>query len=110
MSYLKDQYRPYAPTDLILNLHGKINKATMTKCLSDLVESDKILCKSFGKFNCYFCKPIDITDNNDLQLNVSGKSDNLEHHDLDTDLGGYEKELKKLQIQNITFQKGKRVY
>ncbi|OWB65614.1 hypothetical protein B5S33_g269 [[Candida] boidinii] len=99
----EDQYRPYAQADIILNLHGKINKTTMTKCLNDLVESGKILCKSFGKFNCYFCKPMDVTDNGQKLSSLQG-SNNV---DLDTDLSGYEEDLKRLQTQNITLQKGK---
>ncbi|KAG0690999.1 60S ribosomal protein L8B [Pichia californica] len=53
--YLKKEYRPYGISDLVLNLHNRINKALMTKLLDEMVEESTIIVKRYGKlaFYCY---------------------------------------------------------
>lgn len=52
---MKKEYRPYAVTDLVLNLHNRINKAMMTKLLDDMVDEGVLIVKRYGKmsFYCY---------------------------------------------------------
>lgn len=69
-SYLKEQYRPYSVSDLILNLHNKINKATMTKCLDSLVSTNEIVSKTYGKMVYYVYKEEEIDKNLEAEVNT----------------------------------------
>lgn len=52
-NYLNEQYKPFVINDLISNLHNKIKKTAMLKCLDSLIEKDKILVFAFGKTLVY---------------------------------------------------------
>ncbi|KAK6463510.1 Tat binding protein 1-interacting [Scheffersomyces coipomensis] len=54
--YLRDQYRPYSITDLVLNLHNQITRSDMSIILQTLIESGDIISKTFGKFTFYLYK------------------------------------------------------
>lgn len=54
--YLKSQYRPYSATDLVQNLHNRVNKANMVKCLEVLVASGDVVSKTYGKQVYYVYK------------------------------------------------------
>lgn len=69
-NYLKEQYRPYSVSDLILNLHNKVNKVTMTKCLESLVSSKEIISKTYGKMVFYVYKEEEIDGNIEVEVNV----------------------------------------
>lgn len=56
LDYLKQQFRPYATNDILLNLHNKIPKAVLLKALAALVDEDKLLMKAYGKLNFYVFK------------------------------------------------------
>lgn len=58
--YLEEQYRPYSVSDLVLNMHNKVNKATMIKCLDSLVSQNIILSKTYGKMVYYVYKEKEI--------------------------------------------------
>lgn len=53
--YMKKEYRPYGVTDLILNLHNRVNKNMMTKLLDGMVDEKTLIVKKYGKlsFYCY---------------------------------------------------------
>lgn len=69
-NYLKEQYRPYSVSDLILNLHNRINKATMTKCLDSLVSAGEIVSKTYGKMVYYVYKEKEIDKNLEVEVNT----------------------------------------
>lgn len=54
LEYLKREYRPYAVTDLVLNLHNQISKPNMIKVLDELVAGEDIISKTYGK-STYYC-------------------------------------------------------
>ena len=51
--YLKEQYRPYSVSDLVLNLHNRVSKPLMIKCLDSLVKKQVIISKSYNKMVYY---------------------------------------------------------
>lgn len=69
-NYLKEQYRPYSVSDLILNLHNKINKVTMIKCLESLVSQNEIISKTYGKMVFYVYKEEEIDGDLEAEINV----------------------------------------
>lgn len=50
---MKKEYRPYGVTDLVLNLHNKINKNLMIKLLDEMVDENLMIVKRYGKLNFY---------------------------------------------------------
>lgn len=89
LEYMKKEYRPYGVTDLILNLHNKVNKTMMTKLLDDMVEEQKLIVKRYGKlsFYCYSelkcdenVKPIDFETLRALKQELGEyENDSAEH-------------------------------
>ncbi|ODQ46640.1 hypothetical protein PICMEDRAFT_16482 [Pichia membranifaciens NRRL Y-2026] len=89
LEYMKKEYRPYGVTDLILNLHNKVNKTMMTKLLDDMVEEQKLIVKRYGKlsFYCYSelkcdenVKPIDFETLGALKQELGEyENDSAEH-------------------------------
>lgn len=89
LEYMKKEYRPYGVTDLILNLHNKVNKTMMTKLLDDMVEEQKLIVKRYGKlsFYCYSelkcdenIKPIDFETLRALKQELGEyENDSAEH-------------------------------
>lgn len=69
-NYLREQYRPYSVSDLILNLHNKVNKVTMTKCLESLVSNKEIISKTYGKMVFYVYREEEIDGNLEVEVNV----------------------------------------
>lgn len=67
--YLKEQYRPYSVSDLVLNLHNKINKPTMAKCLESLVSKNEIISKTYGKMAYYVYKE-ELKEDLPLEVNI----------------------------------------
>lgn len=53
--YMRKEYRPYAISDLVLNLHNKINKVSMAKILDELVDENTVITKRYGKLSFYCC-------------------------------------------------------
>lgn len=54
LEYLKKEYRPYAVTDLVLNLHNQISRSNMDKVLGQLMMEEQIMSKTYGK-STYYC-------------------------------------------------------
>lgn len=56
--YMKKQYRPYAVSDLVLNLKKEVSKVNAVKALNSLVEAGDLISKSSGKLSYYVYKEI----------------------------------------------------
>lgn len=69
-NYLREQYRPYSVSDLILNLHNKVNKATMNKSLESLVSKNEIISKTYGKMVYYVYIEEEIDGNIEEEINI----------------------------------------
>lgn len=63
---MEKEYRPYGVTDLVLNLHNRINKATMIKVLDELVDEGVLIVKRYGKLSFYCFKEIQLDENMDV--------------------------------------------
>lgn len=80
--YMKEQYRPYSVSDLVLNLHGRVNKSTMLKVLESLVSQQELLAKTYGKTTYYVYKEVEIDEkalDKELTIeNINGMKEELE--------------------------------
>jgi len=63
MKYMMKENRPYSAIQIYDNLHHRIVKSTLEKCLTTLTESyttsstgakQRLLCKEYGKAKIYF--------------------------------------------------------
>lgn len=98
LEYLRSQYRPYAITDLILNLHNKVSKPLMVKTLNCLVQQQHIVCKNIGKLAYYVYKEKDMTEISGFEPELAGykyRRESLEA--IETKLMAIESETRGLE-------------
>lgn len=70
LEYLEKEYRPYAVTDLVLNLHNQISKVNMVKLLDELTAEGEILSKTYGK-STYYCYRMMDEQNDGSKVNAT---------------------------------------
>lgn len=90
VKYMEKEYRPYAVTDLIGNLHNAITKALIIRLLDELVDKGTLIVKKYGKssFYCY----------SELQVNEDMETTNLEKlQATKAEICSLEKEATKLK-------------
>ena len=57
LKYFNQQNRPYSAIQLLENLHKRIQKATLERCLTGLCDPtlpQRLICKEYGKAKIYF--------------------------------------------------------
>lgn len=89
--YLKNQYRPYSATDLVQNLHNRVNKANMAKCLEVLVASGDVVSKTYGKQVYYVYKEEQVDEEKSQSFSPEKVSE------LNDSVEALREETKKLQ-------------
>jgi hypothetical protein len=83
---MEKEYRPYAVTDIVLNLHNRINKNMLNKILDEMVEENLIIIKKYGKLS-FYCYTERKPDENVKLIDFDTlKAINKEVEDLNNDL------------------------
>ncbi|KAI5727629.1 hypothetical protein M8J77_004861 [Diaphorina citri] len=93
--YLKSTNRPYSVNDIIQNLHKKYSKTVVQTALDDLVKSEVILSKTYGKQVIYCIRQ---TGKNEVKKDAKEVKENLKQKE--KELEEKQAVLKKLQDEN----------
>lgn len=68
--YLESQERPFALNDIVQNLHNQVSKPNALKALEALVDSDRIMSRTFGKIIIYSRHDKEINFEEEIQKKV----------------------------------------
>ncbi|KAI5723679.1 hypothetical protein M8J76_009543 [Diaphorina citri] len=95
--YLKSTNRPYSVNDIIQNLHKKYSKTVVQTALDDLVKSEVILSKTYGKQVIYCIRQ---TGKNEVKKDAKEVKENLKQKEKELE----EKQAVKSKLKQLSQQ------